>query len=412
MRTATDPSQRASARSVAALGWAAGAAIVALSFAVSPNYDWYPDRTSPYAGDFLHEYVGWVVRAGDPARLYEIRYFAAAQHDPALTGFTWPTEHFFQALHPPFYYLWVAPLSLLDYRTAAHLWAALGVAALVASVVLLGRSDERLRPWLGWAVALSVFYTPVAETLVSGQKSTLLLLLFTGTYLLLTRRRLFLAGATFGCVALKPQLLLVVALVMLAKREWRFLAGMAAAGALLGLQSLRVGSEACTGWLAAIAHPFPQRELIERSHSWLGFAQLFTGEDGGTLVLGLTAALTLATGVALFRLLRGRLAFESPRFGVQFSAMVIATPLVSPYLYKTYDMAIIVLPLVVLARVMPTSTPARRLWLVALALVFAMAGLSPVIAERIPLQCSALASFALLLVLVAVPPRDATPAGS
>jgi hypothetical protein len=412
VRTATSPSPRTSAR-LAALGWIASAAILALSFAVSPNYDWYPDRTSPYAGDFLHEYVGgWVVRAGDPARLYEISYFEAAQHDPALTGFTWPTEHFFQALHPPFYYLWVAPLSLLDYRTAAHLWAALGVAALVASAALLIGSDDRLRPWLGWAVALCVFYTPVAETLVSGQKSTLLLLLFTGTYLLLTRRWLFLAGATFGCVALKPQLLLVVALVMLAKREWRFLAGMAAAGALLGAQSLLVGWKACTGWLAAIADPYPQLKLVGRSHSWFGFVQLITGDDSGPLVLALTAALILATGVALVCLLRGRLAFESPRFGVQFSAMVLATPLVSPYLYKTYDMAITVLPLVVLACEMPTNTAARRLWLVALALVFAMGGLSPVIAERIPLQCSALATFALLWVLVAVPPRDAAPAGS
>jgi hypothetical protein len=412
VRTATDRSPRTSARRIAALGWVASAAILALSFAVSPNYDWYPDRTGPYAGDFLHEYVGgWVVRAGDPARLYEIGYFEAAQHDPALTGFTWPAENFFQALHPPFYYLWVAPLSLLDYRTAAHLWAVLGVAALVASATLLIGSDQRLSPWLGWAVALCVFYTPVAETLVSGQKSTLLLLLFTGTYLLLTRGWLFLAGATFGCVALKPQLLLVVAPVMLVKREWRFLAGMAATGMLLGAQSLLVGWDACTGWLASIADPFPQAQLVGRSHSWLGFAQLLTGEERGPLVLGLTAVLILATGAVLLRQLRGRLAFDSPRFAVQFSAMVLATPLVSPYLYKTYDMAILVLPLVVLARAMPMSTAARRLWLVALALVFAMGGLSPEIAARIPLQLSALATFTLLLVLVAVPARASAPAG-
>ena len=116
-------------------------------------------------------------------------------------------------------------------------------------------------------------------------------------------------------------------------------------------------------WLASIADPFPQTKLVGRSHSWLGFAQLLTGEDRGPLVLGLTAALILATGAVLVRLLRGRLAFESPRFGVQFSAMVLATPLVSPYLYKTYDLAIFVLPLVVLAREMPASMAARRLWL-------------------------------------------------
>lgn len=411
MQTATVPSPRVRPRRlVAGLGWVAAAAIVALCFAISPNYDWYPERTAPYAGDFVHEYVaGVLVRAGDFARVYDVGAFAAAQHDAALVGFTWPGDQFFQALHPPFYYLWVAPFSLLDFRTAARLWAALGVAALVASIALLTRSDERLQPWIGSMVALSIFYTPVAETLVSGQKSTLLLLLFTGTYLLLARGRPFLAGVVFGCVALKPQLLLVVAPVMLVKREWRFLAGMAAMGALLAAQSLAMGWDVCTAWLASIAHPFPQAKLVGRSHSWLGFAQLLTGSDRGLLVIALTAVLVLATAAVSFRVLRGRFAYGSRRFAVQFSAMVLATPLVSPYLYKTYDMAIFVLPLVVLAREMPDSRTERRLWLLALAVVFAMGGLSPELAAHVPIQLSALATSGLLLVLAWAPVPETTP---
>ncbi|MGH8733612.1 MAG: glycosyltransferase family 87 protein, partial [Burkholderiales bacterium] len=370
---------------LSALGWVAGAAIVALCFAVSPNYDWYPERTAPYAGDFVHEYAaGWLVRTGDPARVYDLGRFTAAQHDPGLVGFSYPGDQFFQALHPPFYYQWVEPLSLLDFRTAAHVWAALGVAALVASIALL--SDQWLRPWLGWLVALSIFYIPVAETLVSGQKSTLLLLLFTCTYLLLASGKPVAAGAVFGCIALKPQLLLVVSLVMLSKREWRFVAGIAVAGVLLGAQSLLMGWDACTAWLASIKDPFPQAKLVGRSHSWLGFVQLLTSEGGGPLVLGLTAVLILATGVVLFRLLRGRFDYGSRRFAVQFSAMVLATPLVSPYLYKTYDMAIFVLPLVLLAREIPATRPERRIWLIALALVFAMGGLSPELSSHLPVQ--------------------------
>jgi hypothetical protein len=411
VRTATAPPPRSSAALIGALGWVASAAILALSFAVSPNFDWYADRTGPYAGDFLHEYAGgWVVRERDPACLYDIACFEAVQHDAALTGFTWPAEHFFQALHPPFYYLWVAPLSMLDYRTGAVAWAALGIAALVASVVLLGRSDPRLRPWLGWAVALSVFYTPVAETLVGGQKSTLLLLIFTATYLLAARSHMVLAGAVFGLASFKPQLLLVVALAMLVKREWRFVAGMAAAGVALAAQSLWLGWDACAGWLASIQSPYTQEKLVGRAHSWLGFVQLLTGEERGPLSFGLTAALVLATGVVLFRVLRGRFEPDSPRFARQFSAMVLATPLVSPYLYKTYDLAIFVLPLFLLARELPPAKPARRIWIAALGLVFAMGGLSPEIAAHIPIQFSALATFGLLLVVMASTPRAAAPA--
>jgi hypothetical protein len=343
-----------------------------------------------------------------------VGYFAAAQHDATLTGFTWPPEQFFQALHPPFYYLWVAPLSRLDYRSAAYLWAALGVAALVASVLLLGGSDARARPWLGWGLALCLLYTPVAETLVSGQKSTFLLLLFTATYLLLARGRPLLAGAVFGLVALKPQLMLVVALAMLAKREWRFAAGMAATGAALAAQSLVVGWEACAGWLGAIAHPLPQSDLALRAHSWLGFVQLLLGEERRPAVLGLTAALVLATALVLARVLRGPLACNTSRFRIQFSAMVLATPLVSPYLFKTYDLAIFVVPLFLLARELPAAPPAtaalRRLWLVSLLAVFAMGGASAAIAARIPVQCSALATFALLAVLLWASTRTETAA--
>src|SRR5262245_7320770 len=98
VQTATVRSPRASSRRpVVGLGWAAGAAVVALCFAISPNYDWYPERTAPYAGDFVHQYVaGWVVRTGDPARVYDLGYITTVQHDPALTGFTWPADQFFQ----------------------------------------------------------------------------------------------------------------------------------------------------------------------------------------------------------------------------------------------------------------------------------------------------------------------------
>jgi hypothetical protein len=199
---------------------------------------------------------------------------------------------------------------------------------------------------------------------------------------------------------------------MLVKREWRFIAGMAVTGVVLGAQSLLVGWDACLDWVASILQPLPQRELIERTHSWLGFARLLTGNDGGPAVLALTLALVAATLGALFRLLPGPLAVDRPRFALQFAAMVLVTPLVSPYLYKTYDLAILVLPLLLLAselrRADPESIGWRRLLLGALLLVFLMGGASSAIAARIPLQCSALASFALLGVLGRAPdpPRD------
>jgi hypothetical protein len=404
----------------AALGWLASAAILALAFALSPNFTWTDaPRRSPYAGDFLQEYVGGRLVREDPARLYDTHAFAQLQHDPALLGFAWRADKSFPPIYPPFYYLWVSPLAQLDYRSAAHLFAALSVAALVAAVALILGGSADARAELGAWLAASLCYVPVMENLVSAQKGTFLLLIFAGTYRLLVSGRVALAGALFGCAAFKPQLVIVIALAMLAKREWRFLAGMAATGAVLAAQSLRVGWDPTLAWIAAALHPLPQPELIARSHSWIGFARLLVGAWSGPAVLAIAFAGIAATLVALWRLLPARFALADPRFADQFAGLVLATALASPHLY-TYDLAIFVVPLIALARELPASLPAsvaeRRMRLVALLLVFAMGGASAVIAEKIPLQLSALASFALLLVLVhserAAPPAGEHPQGA
>ena len=124
-------------------------------------------------------------------------------------------------------------------------------------------------------------------------------------------------------------------------------------------------------------------------------------------------SLLAATGIVLWRVLGGRLEYESRRFRIQFAAIVLATPLVSPHLY-TYDLAILVLPLILLALAMPEEgAAARRFWLVALGLLFLLSGASPRIAALIPLQFSSLASFAMLLVLLRLAPAESPgPAGA
>ncbi len=390
---------------ITALGWLASAVILALAFSLSPNFTWTDSpRRSPYAGDFLHEYTGGsIVREGDRTRLYDLEYFQRPQHDAARLGFTWRGDASFPPLYPPFYYVWVSPLSRLDYRTAALVWSALSVAALCASIALILGNDRGARGQLGAWVAASLCYVPVIETLVSGQKSIFLLLIFAGTYRLLVAKRPALAGALFACAAFKPQLVLVIPLVMLAKREWRFAAGMAATGTLLAAQSLWVGWGATLAWISNTLHPMPQPSLVDRSHSWIGFARLLVGEWSGPTVLALSLVLVAATLAALWRLLPDRLDFAYPRFALQFAGMVLATALASPYLY-TYDLAILVLPLIALARELPAAPPATRAarlaWLMALLLVFAMGGASTAVAAHVPVQFSTLASFALLLVLV------------
>ena len=100
-------------------------------------------------------------------------------------------------------------------------------------------------------------------------------------------------------------------------------------------------------------------------------------------------------------------------FKYSFRSLTVrrSTTLASPYLY-TYDLAILALPLILLARELPALPRAtRRVWLAALLFVFVIGGASTRIAEQVPIQLSAVASFALLLVLARAPAgAERTPA--
>jgi len=393
---------------IAALGWIAGAAVIVAFLALSLNFRWSGpevERSGPYAGDFPHEYAGgWIVSKGDPSQLYDRSYFNRIQHDPAVIGHRWRPTGFLLPLYPPFYYLWCVPLTALDYRAAAHVFTAFMIAALVASVRLVASVDRRTRGFVGWWVAAGLCYPPVLDSLIGGQKGTVFLLLFAATFRLLAQQRIFLAGAVFALASVKPQLMLVLLLVMLLNREWRFFAGLAATGVVLGIQSLIVGWTPLLDWIDSILHPWHHTAMVPRSHNWLGFARLLLGEYSGPATWALWLALIAATGFVLWRVLGGRFAYGSRSFRIQFAAIVLATPLVSPHLY-TYDLSILVLPMILFALEMPREgAAARRFWIAALGLVFLMGGASSRIAAVIPIQLSSLASFAMLLVLARFAP--------
>jgi hypothetical protein len=77
-------------------------------------------NSGPLAGDFPQEYIGgYIVLHGDRQRFYDPQYSDALQHDPAVVGTTYSDGRFLPMIYPPFYYLLIAPLSMLPYYTAA-----------------------------------------------------------------------------------------------------------------------------------------------------------------------------------------------------------------------------------------------------------------------------------------------------
>ena len=203
-----------------ATGWFSACAalvVVATTLLISPNFrfDSGPHAV-PYGGDFLQEWVGgYVVRAGDRSRLYDSAYTEALQHDAGVLGFEFRPDLYIPMVYPPFYYVLLSPLSVLPFATAVWLFLAAMAACFVASLVLLRPMTRHLAPARGGAgqatgrerllrlgallaLPAAVAFVPFAENLVSVQKGTLVLLLFTATLVLLQGGRELAAGLVFG----------------------------------------------------------------------------------------------------------------------------------------------------------------------------------------------------------------------
>ena len=321
-------------------------------FLFSPNYQVGESRSTPFGGDFLQEWVGGqIVASGNAHRLYEFDFFRAVQHDESLIGFRWPVESYYPAVYPPFYYLLVSPISGLDYHFAAIIWGLLSALALVLAGELLIRYYPPCRKYVAYGLAIAMLFTPLLTCLNIGHKSTFLLLILTGTFVLLYNKRPCWAGIVFGMIAFKPHLFLVIGLAMLVKRQWFFVLGLAITLTCFAGLCLLTGIDACVDYTGVIMGTSNYihtggYELANAHSLWGAVLNAFPGHSA-FFVNSLTIVLSLVVLGLLAIICWGPLATESSRFALQFAALVLATILVSPHMYF-YDLTMVLLPLLLI----------------------------------------------------------------
>lgn len=390
------------------IGFALAALLLGIFFARSENYRFESGpEAHAYAADFLPDYLGaWILRHGARARLYDPTYHEPLQHDRAVLGFQWDESKVYPLLYPPFYYAALVPLTSFDYRRAAGLWAAVLVLCWAAAAWLAVHGLPEMRPAALWLLPGSVIFPPFAESLASGQKGTILLLLFASAFALWRSGHPLAAGVAFGLLAFKPHLAVVLGLLVLWKREWRFAVGaLVSAGGLVAL-SFAMDPGLPGAWLGATLAPAAESaryfHFAERNQCWFGFVELLLGSERRAAVTATTALLDAGTLALLLGLWRGPVSPTSPRFAVQFSGVVLVTVLVSHHAL-TYDLTVLLIPLVLLlwlARVHPDELGGRRTPVLAAgAMLFLLTGLAPRFAERIPVQLGVVAMAGLLALL-------------
>lgn len=310
---------------------------------------------------FAHWTGGRMLLDGHAAALYDPSLQQAVQD--AVTG---GRDELAWFVSPPVAALVYVPLATLPYVASAALWALVTIALLVASATLL-------RPLLPtytetqWRLGLLVVAAsqPVLELVGGGQDSALLLLLWVVGLRLLDRHRDAAAGAVLALGLIKPQLFVLVPLVLLVQRRWTALATWAATALGLVAASVAVvGTGNAGGWIEALRSE-RYHDVVQVGQSWMmhgipsalvSLVPATWAEAAQAVGVLLGAALVVALLVVVRR---------SPDASVMtlWSLVALTTVLLTPHILS-YDLVLLIPAVLHLAR--GGGTRVTRLSLLAL----------------------------------------------
>jgi len=235
------------------LGFAA-AALAGAESAAFWLYLWLREIAGSLQGpDFFSFYAAArLLLERGPAHVYDL---GLQKHFQDQITSQWPGQFILLPyIHPPHYTLLIAPLGLLGYRSAYLAWGAVNLVLAAAALVVLLRGSERLRGRAAGVAALLVAgYFPLFVTLLQGQSDLVMLLPLSAAYVAWARGRQGWAGIFAGLALVKPQLMLLVPVLFLARRAWPALAAFGSTAAGLGLVSLAAfGPAALIGYAGVI----------------------------------------------------------------------------------------------------------------------------------------------------------------
>jgi hypothetical protein len=330
--SAADP--RRIATTLALLG-----ALAALTFAIAfyRATDWtaqFPrDATTLAAGrDFLNFWMaGRAAHAPDPGRYYDVATYNRALAETVGPGYppqTWS--------YPPTQLLIAAPFGLLPYRLALTLWTLLGATTLFVAARQILRDNR---------AALFVFAAPAALfALMSGQSSFFTTALLIGGFALLEKRPVI-AGLLFGLLSLKPQVALLLPVLLIAGRHWRTLASAAATslilvGATIALYGVAVWRDYIAFGLPAQNAVLVHTEILATETMPTVFMNLHRLGLGYGAAMAVQVVFALAAAICIYRTWR-RPGDPTLKTTLFLAASTAATPYLMPY--DTLPLALAVL---------------------------------------------------------------------
>ena len=273
-------------------------------------------------------------------------------------------------ISPPHTALFFAPFSALPFRTALVVFTTLSIAAFALA---LGKARELApddRTFAAFALAFAAS-EPFAETIIIGQTSGFMLLVWVFGIMLALGKRDVAAGMILGLGALKPQLFLLVPVVLVARGRWRMLGAFFATGAaLVAIGVLACGVPAYVAWIDLLRSPAYADVREANMFHMCSIEALLHGLPFAGVVQALVA---LVAAVMLFFFARRT---DDERRA--WAAAILVTMFATPHLI-IYDAVLFIVPAIVLA----PDAAKNRATRIALGATFGLAWLVAV--ARVPI---------------------------
>lgn len=305
--------------------------VVMLAALVLTSHDGIDRNGFLLGSDFVSFWtVGGMLRVGlDP---YDITAHIAAQRTffASETGYT----AFF---YPPSFLPFCWPLGFVGYFPALAGWLVVTGGVYLAALKAWWREAHTGTPL--WLLFLAFPAVPIVVT--HGQTSFLAAgLLGLGAWLVPSRP--LMAGVLFGFATIKPQLGVLLPLVLVLTGEWKVIAAATATAlAVAACSTLAFGADAWTAWLATSARA--QDAMVGGA---VGYAKMASPFAAIKLLHLPTAVAYVAQGlvsVTIAGLLAGRARARGWSGGLA-ACTLAAAPLVTPFVLD-YDLVLLAFPL-------------------------------------------------------------------
>jgi arabinofuranan 3-O-arabinosyltransferase len=291
--------------------------------------NWITDAGGqPNHTDFTNVYAaGRLVRNGEPAAAYDWTTHHLAEN--ALIGHD--SAQYFGWHYPPSFLVIAGLLAFLPYATAFVVWIAATLLLYLSTIrVIVGDN-------IGWLLAGA--FPCLMPNVITGQNGFLTASLI-GGFLILLQQRPILAGVCLGLLTYKPQFLMLFPVVLLAGGCWNAI--IAAALTFAGLVLATIAIFELSVWVAFFHWlPLTSQALLSQDHAeWYKLQSLFAL----VRMLGGDATLAWALQLALTGTLAGLLGAmwwnKRIHFELKASALAVAVPLATPYVYL-YDLTVL-----------------------------------------------------------------------